>query len=422
MKAIVELPRSKSVAARAAVIASMALPPGPRLHDKPASLDLQCYPDAEDSIRILQLLKERPPVMDCGMGGTTFRFLMAWCAVQEGEEHVITGDPRLLERPHDALAAALRTLGADIDKVPEGYRVRGRAMRGGRVDMDSPLSSQFISALMMIAPRMEEGMELHWTGRKRSEPYVSMTAVVMAWFKADFTVTYLPKTRIEIDPGGYVAQPFTVPVDWSAAAFFYQLAALWPGAAIEFPDLIFDDFQGDQKIAQLMADDVRTGPYSGTRFGQKITGMRIAHRALRRVPKGMPHFNLVECPDLFPSLALAMAALGREARFSGLHTLPFKESDRMAAVTDVLAALGVAFSREEEALIVRSSPAAISALADRDLVFDPRNDHRMAMALAPLCAVCRSITIRDHAVVAKSFPDFWRELMGAGVVGDRNAE
>jgi len=417
----VELPRSKSVAARAAVIASMAIPPGPRLVGGPAPIALDHFPDAGDSVRILQLLRDRPAVMHCGMGGTTFRFLMAWCAVQEGEEHVITGDPRLLERPHDTLVDALRALGADIEAVPDGYRVRGGVLRGGKLEMASPVSSQFISAIMMIAPRMEEGLELHWTGRKHSEPYVTMTAMVMAHFKADFTITYLPGTRIEIDPGGYVARPFTVPVDWSAAAFFYQLAALLPGATIEFPHLIFDDFQGDQKLAELMDADVETRPYVGTLFGQKIQGIRIAHRPLRRVPKGTPHFNLGECPDLFPSLALTMAALGREVRSSGLHTLPFKESDRMAAVADVLTALDVPYSREEDALTIRSSPQLVAALADRDLVFDPRNDHRMAMALAPLAVVCRSITIRDHMVVSKSYPDFWRDLMSTGVVGDRNA-
>ncbi|HNK43093.1 MAG TPA: hypothetical protein PL002_18025, partial [Flavobacteriales bacterium] len=154
--AVIDLPRSKSVANRLLILASLAGDPG--AVKEPGS--------AEDTRLLRNLLRDRPRVMHCGMGGTVFRFLLAWAAVREGREHIITGDARLLKRPHQPLVDALRLLGADIGAVDNGYRVRGRRLAGGTIVMDAPLSSQFISALLLIAPLMENGLYLRWTGTR----------------------------------------------------------------------------------------------------------------------------------------------------------------------------------------------------------------------------------------------------------------
>ena len=168
------LPPSKSVANRALILAALAG-------------DLQCvkhFGEADDTRILHQLLRDRPAEMHCGDGGTTFRFLLAWACVQEGEKHLITGNPRLLQRPHAPLVEALRELGADITEEANGFQVRGKKMRGGTITLDSPESSQFISALLLVAPCFSEGLELQWTGLRLSGPYVRMTLEMLGRFGA----------------------------------------------------------------------------------------------------------------------------------------------------------------------------------------------------------------------------------------------
>ena len=168
----IDLPRSKSIANRALILASLV-----------GDLSLvQNMGDADDTRILYGLLRDRPHVMLCGLGGTTFRFLLAWASVQEGEEHIIAGDARLLERPHGMLVDALRALGADIEKVETGFRIRGRRMKGGEISLDTPMSSQFVSALWLIAPCMEKGLALRWAGLRLSEPYVRMTMKCLEHF------------------------------------------------------------------------------------------------------------------------------------------------------------------------------------------------------------------------------------------------
>ncbi|MFZ1688704.1 MAG: hypothetical protein WAU70_14845 [Flavobacteriales bacterium] len=414
INARIELPRSKSVAARAAIISSMALPAGPRRIGVTGPMLLHNYPTSDDSTILLRLLQERPREMHCGMGGTTFRFLLAWAAVQDGEEHLITGAPRLLERPHDALVSALRSLGADIEPVPEGYRVRGRRLQGGEVTLDAPVSSQFVSALMMIGPMMEDGLVIHWRGRKLSEPYALMTALVMRHFNAHFTIRFGADQIIETEHGGYVSEPFTVPTDWSAASFFYQVVALSTGAVVTFPLLVFEGYQGDEDIAKLFVDQVETAPWSETDATMRINGTRITRRTLRRVREEGAPCDLGATPDLFPVVAITHAALGREAHFTGLDNLHLKESDRLAAVVDVLHVLGIPHTAGPGSLELVSSEQLVADLSHRAFTFDPHDDHRMAMALAPLALVCESITLLDPDVVNKSYPGFWDDLAKAG--------
>jgi 3-phosphoshikimate 1-carboxyvinyltransferase len=390
----IELPRSKSAANRALVIAALL-----------GDVDLVQDPGNGDDTRILlEHLRERPAVMHCGAGATTFRFLLAWACCQEGEERLITGTQRLLDRPHADLVGALRTLGAHIEQVPEGYRVRGTRLQGGAVHFDSPISSQYLSALLLIAPSMEQGLSLRWTGTRLSEPYVHMTLKIMAHFGV-FPVMELDGVRVS--PGSYTAAAYTVPPDWSAAAFWYEVVALSPGAEVLLAGLDEDTLQGDREARHLFAAWVRT---TSTTDGLLLTHIdNAAPWSTTQVP-GRP-VNLKHVPDLFQPLAFTLATRGEGATLEGLDNLRVKETDRLKATHDALAILGRGSSILQGTFTI--TPNATDLISS-DAPFDPSIDHRMAMALAPLAAVLGRVTINDPQVVDKSYPHFWNDLEHAG--------
>jgi 3-phosphoshikimate 1-carboxyvinyltransferase len=394
----IELPRSKSAANRALVIAALL-----------GDVDLVRDPGNGDDTRILlEHLRERPSVMHCGAGATTFRFLLAWACCQDGEERLITGTQRLLDRPHADLVDALRTLGAQIEQVPEGYRVRGTKLRGGAVHFDSPISSQYLSALMLIAPSMDQGLSLRWTGTRLSEPYVHMTLRIMAQFGV-FPVMELDGVRVP--PGSYKAATYTVPPDWSAAAFWYEVVALSPGAEVLLKGLDEDTLQGDREARHLFAAWVRT---TGTSDGLLLTHIdNAAPWESSQVP-GRP-VNLKHVPDLFQPLAFTLAARGEGATLEGLDNLRVKETDRLKATHDALALLGRTSSILQGTFTIAPKASDLNA---PQAPFDPSSDHRMAMSLAPLAAVLGSITIRDPRVVDKSYPGFWSDLQRAGFTAE----
>lgn len=387
IRATIDLPRSKSVANRALVLAALAG-------------DIGCVQqegDADDTRILVRLLKERPRVMHCGLGGTTFRFLLAWACVQEGMEHVVTGDARLLERPHDALFDALRSLGADITRTAEGFLVRGRRMEGGAITIDSPVSSQFITALLLVAPTFRQGLQLTWKGRRLSEPYVDMTMRALAHFGVRPRVE---AGAIHVRSAPLHAAPFTVPPDWSAAAFWFQIVALAPDAEVRLEGLHVDGWQGDERIMQLRGTGV-----AATRSAEGVQLKNIDPPD--RV--SAPSIDLGSTPDLFQPLALTLAALGTSATFTGLDNLPLKETDRLKAVADVLRSLGL------EAIHADGRFSMTGRIAVHGpLTVDPQHDHRMAMATAPLALVLEAVTVLDPDVVGKSYPGFWEDLRKAG--------
>ncbi len=388
----IDLPRSKSVSNRALILASLAG-------------DLSCVKEMSDGddTRILHaLLRDRPRVMHCGLGGTTLRFLLAWASVQQGEERIITGDARLMERPHDALMDALRSLGADIERKSDGFHVRGKRMKGGGITIDSPVSSQFISALLLIAPMMEQGLTVRWTGRKLSEPYVGMTLKALDHFGAEAAehkeeLYVLSSHRPRITP-------LEVPRDWSAASFWYEVVALAPDARVVLKDLRMDGWQGDERALKLWSFAVRTTETSG--------GMLLDHPGHDRPSLG---YVMSSTPDLFLPFAFTYAGLGRIGIFGGIESLPLKETDRLAAAKDALEKFGIPVDPIDDTFAFSSSLGRHGHFAKAtDQPFDPHGDHRMAMSLAPLALVCDAITILDPEVVDKSYPRFWDDLRKAG--------
>lgn len=398
INAVIDLPRSKSVANRLLVLAALAGDIG----------TVKDTGDAEDTRILRNLLRDRPRVLHCGMGGTVFRFLLGWAAVREGKEHILTGDARLLKRPHQPLVDALRLLGADIEPVDPGpgtvggYRVRGKRLAGGTITMDTPLSSQFISALLLIAPLMENGLYLRWTGTRVSEPYVLMTMLALERFDVPPVVD---DDGIRVRPRPLRAKETVVPPDWSAASFWFQVAALAGSARIFLPDLYRDRWQGDEAACQLWKPWVRAeGTDKGTLLiSERAPGFGDGRQELS--------FNLRNHPDLFQPLVLTCAALGQAARFTGLENLHLKETDRIAAVIDALTHFGIRPEVSENGFALPFSDRPIISSSDP---FGSFGDHRMAMSLAPLALKTGSITVTDPGVVAKSYPKFWEHLAMAG--------
>ncbi len=386
IRATIALPRSKSVANRALVLAALA-----------GDVDVVQEAGDADDVRILQqLLRERPHHMHCGAGGTTFRFLLAWACVQEGQEHVLTGDPRLLERPHDTLLDALSSLGADITRADACFVVRGKKLRGGSITFDSPVSSQYLSALLLIAPTFVEGLRLRWTGMRLSAPYVRMTVDVLHWFG---TAVEEVGDELHVLPTTLKARALIVPRDWSAAAFWYQIVALAPGAEVRLLGLNDAGWQGDAATEQLFAPWVCT-----VREGDDLVLIHATGDASRA------SVDLTDTPDLFQALAFTAAAQNLSLRITGLHNLPLKETDRTAAVGKVLAACGVQATFADGAW----NTSGTWQVPSSPVVVYPDHDHRMAMSAAPLALSNGGIIIQDPAVVSKSYPGFWDDLRKAG--------
>ena len=381
-KATIKLPTSKSISNRLLIIQALA---GGQING---------LSNANDTLLLERSLRERPQTMDCGLGGTSLRFLMAWAAIQEGAEYLITGEKRLLERPHEQLMDALNTLGANVKKESNGYRVKGTKLAGGEVELKDIKGSQFVSALLLIAPYMEKGLTLKWSGKRFSEPYVNMTKTLMKKHGAEVKVR---KDIFHISPKPYQELNTQVNADWSAASFWYALAL---GKKREFllEDLEADDLQGDQAIKDMLKAFVSSRK---SKSAMKVASVKAPFNELS--------FDLKNTPDLFQPLTISMACLGIACTFEGLDTLNEKESDRIDSVGRVLQSLGANAFWTENSFHLGSAP--ISYSGEELPTF---NDHRMAMALVKLADLFPYVLIQDHEVVEKSYPDFWVELMKAG--------
>jgi 3-phosphoshikimate 1-carboxyvinyltransferase len=353
--------------------------------------------DASDTRILLRLLDERPDRMFCGLGGTTFRFLLAWACIQEGQRYEITGAPELLARPHKELIDSLRQCGAHITSTASGFQVEGRSLKGGKVTLNNPVSSQFVSALLLVAPYFQEGLTLRWAGRRLSVPYVEMTTKLMVEAGADVD---WHEDSIVVRPGNYGPIEQVVPADWSAAAFFYALAAGHPERRFLLPGLSCDPMQGDEAIRWLLEDMVQTDVENGEVV---ICGKRMTGQAQ------IQEFDLQHTPDLFQPLAFLMATENRAANFIGLHNLPMKESDRLAATGKVLRSMGAAVEWDTESFRVTNGVQDYD-----DCPLPTFNDHRMAMSLVKLADRFGSVVVDDPGVVAKSFPEYWRVLESLG--------
>ena len=387
----VKLPFSKSESNRVLIIRALS----------DSSFDIAGLSDAEDTRLLEALLKSQATVLDCGAAGTTFRFLTAYLACREGEVRILTGNERMKQRPVHILVEALNQMGADIAYEEEAgfppLRINGKNIRGGRVALEGGISSQFISALLMIAPTLQEGLEVEIKGDFVSRPYVEMTIHLMAQFGVRASVK---GNTITVPFRAYQPVDYHISPDWSAASYWFEAAALSESAGILLSGLKSGTFQGDERVAALFNSlGVISTP---TAAGLMLT--KNKHVTIDR-----DHFtcDFSDVPDLTQTMAVTFAALGISADIKGIANLRLKETDRIDAIQAELCKFGIDCRYEGAVLKVRNE---IIEPKDRNIVIDTYNDHRMAMAFTPLALKLGKVDIRHPQVVEKSYPGYWREI------------
>jgi 3-phosphoshikimate 1-carboxyvinyltransferase len=386
----IRLPASKSISNRALIIQAVA----------GSNIAIHNLSDAADTVTLNKLIHSGDEELDCGEGGTTLRFLLALLALQ-GREHIITGSKRLKQRPVSLLVTALNTLGASIEYIEkEGclpLKIHPSSLHGGRIQMDASVSSQFISAMMLIAPALDEGLTIELTGTPSSFSYILMTAALIqrAGVHAE-----IRGNEIAIPPSAYQPYRFIIEPDWSSASYWLEAASFSRECNLTLEGLQKDISQGDAVAADLIT-------HFGVHcfFGEE--GMTIEKN--HNKPANTFHHNFTNCPDLVPAFAMTCALHGTEGYFSGTQTLAGKESDRGKVLSQLIRKLGGEMENRENALHI--FPKALKGSSELLPVHD---DHRMAMCLAPLALRFPEIRVADPDVVQKSYPAFWDDLLKTG--------
>ena len=375
LRGTMHLPASKSLSNRALILNALA----------GGAWRIENLSDADDTRVLQQALMQGEGIVDIGAAGTAMRFLTAYFALQDGT-HILTGTERMKQRPIGILVEALRKLGADIEYVEnEGFpplRIHGRSLRGTSISVPAGVSSQYISALLMIAPYVEGDLHLELEGEVASRPYIEMTKSLVTMFAQEKPHTY------HVEP------------DWSAASYAYELVALCPDpdAHLTLPGLRADSLQGDKRVADFFLPlGVRT---SFTAEGAIITKVPRSSEPL--------HLDFSEQPDLAQTLVVACAMLRHPFRFTGLKSLRIKETDRIAALCTELKKIGVALTVSgDDAIECTRFPQSWPTFPISIATY---SDHRMAMCFAPAAYILPQLKIENPEVVSKSFPTFWDEI------------
>ncbi len=383
---------SKSESNRALIIQALS--------DKP--ITLHNLSQARDTQTMQRLLTSIEPELDVLDAGTTMRFLVAYCAVKKSGK-VIKGTERMHQRPIKILVEALKELGASIKYLQnEGFppvlvRSFSSAQKTDSIRVQGDVSSQYISALLMIAPTLEQGLTLELLGRIGSRPYINMTLSLMQHFGVQHQ---WQGNRIHIAPQAYGLGEYTIESDWSGASYWYSVVALAEQAQIKLLGLRQDSFQGDIAIADIMRHlgVASTFEPDGVVLSKKATDDAFA-------------YDFADCPDLAQTVAAVCAAKGVTCTMMGLESLRIKETDRIRALQVELAKVGATLEEQGQQWIL--TPGHISSPSNQPIVFDTYDDHRMAMALAPL-ATRMDVVIQEPDVVNKSYPSYWQDLQKIG--------
>ena len=382
----IDLPASKSISNRALILDALAYSP----------YDIQNLSDCDDTQALVNALDSNETTFDIGAAGTTMRFLTAFLSKTVGE-WIITGSERMKQRPIKLLVDGLNSLGARVEYVEkEGFpplRIFGSALVGGEIHLNGSVSSQYISALMMIAPLMQDGLKIILDGKIISRPYINMTLQMMREYGVE---VQFEDNVIHIEPQEYQPIPYKVESDWSAASYWYEMLALVGKGGIYLDGLTQDSFQGDSKVAELFAQlGVETTYLSD---GVLLTPNKTITQKME--------YNFTDQPDLAQTFAVTCCLKGIPFQFSGLQSLKIKETNRIAALTNELGKLGFVLIEPREGMLAwdneRCETAEIVSIATYD-------DHRMAMAFAPV-ALLRPISIENPQVVSKSYPNFWDDF------------
>lgn len=388
-------PPSKSISARALTANALA----------PTAAALTNLSDCDDTrhldraFSILSTSRHdyaKPLHIYIGDGAASMRFFLAAAASIPGTDVTVEGSRQLMSRPSLPLVDALRSLGADISLSDNAFHVRGKRLTGGATEVDTTISSQFVSALMLAAPQWERGLEIRFRTRPVSYPYITMTARVMEHFGVR---VQLSENRVEVSPGGYAApERYAVESDWSAASYLYELLSFSPGHEVRTTDLCAPgkSVQGDAACAALFS-------CLGVTTEFHDDGSALIRSGGPR--KDYISVDMTDTPDLVPAFATACCGTGTRFEIRGIGHLRHKECDRLTALASELGKCGFALTTHTDALLWDGK---IVPLSEGKITIDSHGDHRIAMSLAPLGLVIPCGLETDHPeVVNKSYPAYW---------------
>lgn len=403
LKGSIRLPASKSISNRLLMIRAIC----------GNDFTINNISKAEDTLLLQKLIevvlcrnsRKKIVELDASNAGTVMRFLTSFLSMRPGK-WVLTGSERMKQRPIGILADAMNDLGASIDFLSKpGYPpllISGRELFGKELTIDPGVSSQFTTALLLIAPYLAEGLVLNLKGKSVSSPYAAMTIKLMQLFGAKIKQG---KTRIHVKPGIYEPRDFTVEADWSAAAFWYEAAVFAEEVDLELNGLLFESMQGDAVLPAI---------YQNFGINTDFTdhGIRLTKR--NKKIEGF-YFDFTDFPDIAQAVIATCAGMGIRGRFEGVQSLQIKETDRLRAMKNEIEKLGIhiVFSGEGDLLsaieIKPTKPAFPGGLT-----FETYHDHRTAMTLAPFAFKTGTLKILNPDVVAKSYPCFWAHLKSVG--------
>ena len=369
-------------------------------------VEIKNLSESDDTMALQKALATKEGTVDIHHAGTAMRFLTAYFASREGMDILLTGSERMQERPVKLLVDALRSLGADIEyEANEGFpplRIKGKSLQQHKVVLKANVSSQYISALMLIAPSLPNGLDINLAGQITSAPYINMTLALLkkAGIEGKFEAQRIiiqPKAKLE-------PVVFTVESDWSSASYFFSLAALSSGADLSLSSYKNISNQGDAVVAKIYE---QLGVH--TEYSQD--SIRLTKVSVKK-PKSL-NLNLSDSPDIAQTNVVTCFGLGISCELKGLHTLKIKETDRLEALKSELQKLGAKVEVTSDTLRLKARTEI-----RENVRIETYNDHRMAMAFAPL-ALLVPLEIADAGVVSKSYPKFWEDLTALGIVSKK---
>lgn len=384
---------SKSISNRLAIIRSLAN----------SDTSIKNLSDSNDTVSLVNFLTRIvtceksgvPMIINVDNAGTVARFLTAYLAYREGT-WLITGSDRMKERPMKGLIDALISLGANITyTAKEGYlpiKIIGSDIEGREVEVDATSSSQFISALMMIGPFLENGLTIKFTGKPVSFSYIKMTSEIM---KANGAKSFLFKDKVVIENSVYKFQSTDVEPDWSSASYWYEMVALSNNSEVFLPGFKENSLQGDSVIADIYN-------MLGVKTLYQDDGIIIKKQG--KITSNFS-YDFSGIPDLVPAVMTTCAALGISSEFRNINQLVYKESNRIDALGKELSKIGARINRSENSYILSTKKVEVDEIA-----FDTYNDHRMAMCLTPLVLIFGNIEIENPEIVNKSYPGYWNDI------------
>lgn len=368
-----------------------------------SGLKINNLSNSDDSQLMQKAIASQSLVVDIHHAGTAMRFLTAYFAIRVGKTTTLTGSKRMQERPIKILVDALNSLGASITYLKnEGYPpilIEGKNLSNDKVFLKANVSSQYISALMLIAPTLENGLTLHLEGKITSTPYIKMTLALLEnlGIKTSFEAHTIKVESFQKE----VSKTFTVESDWSSASYFYSLVALSPiGTQIDLSSYKSNSLQGDAVLIDIYKQLGVQSKFDGTTLSLKKIGAAL--------PRCL-NLDLSDAPDIAQTITVSCLGLKIPCELTGLHTLKIKETDRLVALQNEIKKLGSTVEITDNSLSL-NPPNVLNSMAH----IATYNDHRMAMAFAPL-VLKTDLYIEDAEVVSKSYPDFWKDLEILGV-------